>query len=220
MSVMAKMLTLLRASVREIGESVLNANASQVLEQELLDAKSRLQDARRELAALMAQQPELTRQADALRAELAAQEALAVQALQQQDAAQAEALSERVAQLDRELERHHQAQAQQSAQVDRLKTLLREAEAQVREQERELTMARTAESVQRATASVAASGQRAGSARARLEQLQQRNQHLDDRLSAQRQLEAELADKAPADAEHRERVRARLRERAGQEPSA
>lgn len=224
MSVMAKMLTLLRSSVREIGESVVNASASQLIEQELLDARSRLQEARRELAALMAQQPALTRQADSLRAEMAQRESQALQALQRQDSAQAERLSEQLAQLETELERHQHLQQDQQAQADKLKALLREAEAQLREQERELAMARAAESLQRATQSVAASGLQPSKAREALERLQERNRQLQDRLDAERRLAEEL-DPQPAPpespdekAERSQQVLARLRARAAGSP--
>lgn len=217
MPVMAKMLTLLRASVREIGEGVINANASQLLEQELSDARVRLQDARRDLASLMAQQPALARQMEALRGELARQELEAVQALQRGDAARAEALSDQVGQIEAEMERHQQSQAEQTAQVEHMKALLRDAEAQLRELERELAMARAAESVQRAAQSVAASGVQRDGARAALRRLQARNQQMDDRMQAERELHAELhPEPSPSQAERRQQVLDRLRARAAE----
>lgn len=56
MSVIKKVMTLLRSSVREIGESVVDANATQIYEQEIVDSKRHIEQARVDLTGVMAKE--------------------------------------------------------------------------------------------------------------------------------------------------------------------
>lgn len=224
MSTLSKMLTLLRSGARELGESVLSRHPSAVLEQECLDARARLQEARRELAGLMAQEQALARQAEGLRAQLQQQEALAVQALRQQRPDLAEPLAARVTALEAELEQHQALQAEHQAQRGQLAALVQQAEAQLRDQERGLQMARTTESVHRATASIASQLEARDAPRARdtLRALREKSALLSDHVAAQQALQTEVTalDQQLAaagigpDAERRHRVLERLRRQA------
>ncbi|MET0335783.1 MAG: PspA/IM30 family protein, partial [Rhizobacter sp.] len=74
------------------------------------------------------------------------------------------------------------------------------AEARVREHERQLAMAKTTESVYRATQSISDSigsgGSKLVSARQSLERIKQRHEELSDRMSAAEQLENEIGHSA------------------------
>ena len=61
MSVIGKVMTLLRGSVREIGESVVDANATRIYEQEILDAKQSIVKAKDDLAGVMAKEMQSAR---------------------------------------------------------------------------------------------------------------------------------------------------------------
>ena len=54
MSVIKKLVTLLRGSAREIGQSVVDANATRIYEQEIIDAKASINEAKTELTGVMA----------------------------------------------------------------------------------------------------------------------------------------------------------------------
>ena len=62
MSVIKRVVTLLRGSVREIGESVVDANATRIYEQEIVDARQSIAAARDDLATVMAREMQTARE--------------------------------------------------------------------------------------------------------------------------------------------------------------
>jgi phage shock protein A len=70
MSVIKKVMTLLHGSVREIGESVVDANATRIYEQEILDARHSVTQARDELTGVVARQMQSARQIERLQADI------------------------------------------------------------------------------------------------------------------------------------------------------
>lgn len=196
MSVMKKVVTLLRGSVREIGESVVDANATLVYEQEILDAKRNIETARGDLAGVMAKEMQSARSLERLQAEIARYEGLAVEALDKSQDGLAEEVAGKVAELEQELQAQTRTHASYSLQVSRLKDLIKTAELRIREHEREIAIARTTESVYRATRSISESigsgGSRLVNARESLERIKQRHEDLSDRLKAAEELDREL----------------------------
>ena len=170
MSVIKKLVTLLRGSAREIGQSVVDANATRIYEQEIIDAKASISEAKGELTGVMAQQMQTARDIERIKADILRHEDIAVQALDKANEPLALEVAERVAGLEAELNTQTQAHAGYAMQVTRLKDLIRAAEERVREHEREIGIAKTTESVYRATQSISdsmgASGSRLTSARA------------------------------------------------------
>lgn len=200
MSVIRKMVTLLRGSARELGESLIDANATTIYAQEIADARSAIREAKQELAGVLAQQMRAQREAERLRSEAARYEALAVQALDKSQEALAEEVAAKVLALEADLAEQQRAEATFSAQVQRLKQLIQAAEARLREHEREAEIAKTTESVYRATQSIsdnmAGGGARLVSARESLERIKRRHEDLADRLHAAEQVERELGGDA------------------------
>lgn len=200
MSVMKKMMTLLRGSVREIGESVVDANATRICEQDILDAKHNIAQAKDDLAGVMAKEMQSARQMERLQAEIERHEKLAVEALDTSQTALADEVAQRVGALDRELQDHTRAHAACAVQVVRLKELIRQAETRIREQERDIAVARTTESVYRATRSISENLGSGGAphvgARESLERIRQRHEDLLDRMTAADQLREEWGDGA------------------------
>jgi phage shock protein A len=235
MSVIRKMVTLLRGSARELGESIVDANATTIYEQEIVDARSSIRAAKDELAGVLARQLKATREVERLRAEAARYEALAVQALDKAQDALAEEVAAKVLALEAELAEQQRAEAAFAAQVQRLKQLIQVAEARLREHEREAEIAKTTESVYRATQSISDNmvngGARLVSARESLERIKRRHEDLADRLQAAEQVERELGGDAldrklaeagiGPEAEHRRAVMERIRaKRTQQQPGA
>ena len=235
MSVIRTMVTLLRGSARELGESLVDAHATTIYAQEIDDARAAIRKAREELAGVMAQQMRAQREAERLQAEAARYEALAVQALDKSQEALAEEVAAKVLALEDDLGEQQRAEATFAAQVQRLKQLIQAAEARLREHEREAEIAKTTESVYRATQSIsdnmASGGARLVGARESLERIKRRHEDLADRLQAAEQVERELGgdalDKKLAEAgigpeaERRRAVMERIRaKRAQQQPGA
>ncbi|NSL56903.1 PspA/IM30 family protein [Uliginosibacterium aquaticum] len=228
MSVLKKLAILMRSSVREIGESVVDANATRIYEQEILDAKHNVAQARGDLTGVMAKEMQSAREIERLRGEVARYEALALEALTKQQDTLAEEVAGRVAELELELDEQTKAHASYAVQVARLKELIKGAEAKIREHERQIVMAKTTESVYRATRSIADSvdgtGSKLLSAKESLERIRQRHEDLSDRMTAAEQLEREVGSKAleaklaaagiGPDADRRASILARIRARA------
>lgn len=200
MSVIGKIITLLRGSVRELGESVVDANGPRIYEQEIEDARAAVNQAKTDLTAVMAKEMQSAREIERLRSEAARLEGLAVEALGKQQEKLAEEVAGKVAETENELEKQTTAHATYAVQVSKLKELIKTAEAKIRDHEREVAMAKTTESVYRATQtisqSIGASGSKLLSAKESLERIKRRHQDLADRMSAADQLDREWGDKA------------------------
>jgi phage shock protein A len=227
MSVIKKVVTLLRGSAREIAENVVDANATRIYEQEIIDAKQSILEARSSLADVMAKEMQAGRAVTRLEGEVGHYEGLALEALNKSQEALAEEVAGKVAGLEQDLEEQRQARQSYASQVSKLKELIKAAEAKIREHEREIAIAKTTESVYKATQSISDnighSGSRLASARESLERIKQRHEHLADRLQASEQLDRELGDKALAtrlaaagigeDADRQRKVMERIRAR-------
>ena len=203
MSVIKKVINLMRSSMRDIGESVVDANASAIYEQEILDAKRSVSDAKHELAGVMAHEIQSAREIEKLQNEIQRYETLAVEALNKHEDQLAEEVASKVGALDLALQAQSRSHAACSVQVSRLKDLIKTAEARIREHERELGIAKTTESVYRATRSISDNidhgGSRLVSARESLERIKQRHETLADRMTAAEQLNKDLGDAALAE---------------------
>ncbi len=200
MSVMKKVITLLRGSVREIGETVVDANATRIYEQEILEAKQSIAQAKDDLAGVMAKEMQSARQIEKLQAEITRYEGLAVEALDKAQESLAEEVAAKVGGLDQELQEQTRAHASYAVQVTRLKDLIKQAEGRIREHDREIGVAKTTESVYRATRSISESigigGSKLMSARESLDRIKQRHEDLSDRMLAAEQLNNELGQGA------------------------
>lgn len=200
MSVIRKVVTLLRGSAREIGESVVDANATRIYEQEIIDAKRSVGEARTDLTAVMAKEMQSAREIERLKGEMSRFEKLALEALDKSQEALAEEVAAKVGSIEQELDEQTKVHAAYAVQVLKLKDLIKSAEARLREHEREVVMARTTESVYRATRSISDSIGNSGSklvtARESLERIKQRHEELADRMQAADLLEKELGTTA------------------------
>lgn len=200
MSVIKKVVTLLRSSAREIGESVIDANATRVYEQEIVDAKHSVDQARGDLTGVMAKEMQSARDIERLRRKVARYELLAIEALDKSQEGLAEEVAAKVAALEQELDEQTKAHASYAVQVARLKELIKTAEARIREHEREIAIARTTESVYRATRSISdnlgSGGSKLVTARESLERIKRRHEDLADRMAAAEQLDNELGHSA------------------------
>lgn len=227
MSVIKKVVTLLRGSARELAENVVDANATRIYEQEIIDAKQSILEARSSLADVMAREMQSARAVTRLEGEMTRYEGLALEALEKSQEALAEEVAGKVAAIELELEEQRKAQISFASQVSKLKELIKASEAKIREHEREIAIAKTTESVYKATQSISdnigSSGSRLASARESLERIKQRHEHLADRMQAADQLDRELGEKALAtklaeagigqDADRKRKVMERIRAR-------
>lgn len=200
MAVFSKVLTMLRGNLREIGQSIVDNNASTIYEQEIVEATAHVASAKQDLTAVMAKEMQAGREIERLRAELKKYEDLALQALQKDENSLAEEVAARVADLEVALAEQEETRIQYAGHIARLKDMIRNAEATLREHERQLAMAKTTESVYKATATISqnmgSSGSKLMSAKESLERIRQRHQDMADRMQAAEVLDGEFGAKA------------------------
>ncbi|GHU19582.1 phage shock protein A [Betaproteobacteria bacterium] len=200
MSVIGKMVTLLRGSARELGDSIVDANGARIYEQEVLDARNAIAKAKGELTGVMAKEMQSAREIERARAEIERLEKLAVEALDKEKADLAEEVAAKIAEQEAELDAQTQSHANYAIQVGRLKDLIKTSEARIREQEREVQIARTTENVYKATQAISenigATGSKLISAKESLERIKKRHEDLADRMTAAETLDKEFGLKA------------------------
>ncbi len=200
MSVLKKIMTAVRGGAREVGESIVDANATRIFEQEIKDAETHLRKAKQDLTDVMAKQMQAGRKVESLKQAISEHEGYAGQALEKGNEELALEIAEKIARLEGDLAEEQQVHESFSGHVKRLKELVKKTERQVKDYERQLSMVKTTESVQRASAAItdnfASSNSKILSAKDSLERIKQRQQNTFDRLAAAEQLESENSDKS------------------------
>ncbi len=203
MSILKKIMTAIRGGAREVGELVVDANGTRIFEQEIKDAQNHLNKARQDLTDVMAKQMQAGRKVETLKGEITEHEGFAGQALDKNNEALALEIADKIAGLEAELAEQSEVHSSFSAHVDRLKGLVKKTERQIKEYERQLSMVKTTESVQRASAAItdnfASSNSKMLSAKDSLERIKKRQQDNFDRLAAAEQLESDNSDRGLED---------------------
>jgi phage shock protein A len=203
MNVFKKIMTAVRGGAREAGEAVVDANAIRILEQEIKDAENHMEKAKRDLTGVMAKQMQAERELRRTNDSITEHEGYVVKALDKGDEALALEVAEKIAAL--ETEKHEQQEVVSSFQshAERLKELVRKSERMIKDHERQLSMVKTTESVQKATAAItdnfAATNSKMSSAKDSLERIKKRQVDFEDRLKAAETLEEETSDKSLQD---------------------
>ncbi|WP_348945189.1 PspA/IM30 family protein [Chitinibacter sp. FCG-7] len=200
MSVFSKILTALRGSAREIGESVVDNNATRIYEQEIYESKAALAKAKQDLTLVMAQEKAAQREVERLNKEVSRFEEHALAALDKDQEQLAIEVAGKIAELESERALQEKAASEFAQHIANLKELIQQAGARIREHERELAVAKTTESVYRATESISQSmgsgASKLGNARESLDRIKQRHTEMADRMKAAEELDAELGSKA------------------------
>ena len=196
MSIFSKLMTALRGGAREVGEAVVDAQGTRIFEQEIIDAKAKLDAARLELTNLMAKHTQSERDVQLTKAELKKQEGYVSEALDKGDEKLAIVIAGKVAQLEGDLAEKKAAENAFEAHVDSLRGHMKKAEAQITDYERQLSMVKSTESVQKASAAIndtfASTNSDLRSAKDSLERIKAKQVHEADRLAASEALEREL----------------------------
>jgi phage shock protein A len=200
MSILKKIMTAVRGGAREMGELVVDANAVRIFEQEIREAQTHLRKAKYDLTDVMAKAMQASRQIQSLHHEIDEHEGFVVRAIEQSDEALALSISEKISGLETDLEEQREVQVTFSGQVEHLRSLVSKTERQIRKFERQLSMLKTTESVQKASAAIAdnfaASSSKMHSARDSLARIKQRQQEKFDQMSAAEVVQAETMDES------------------------
>ena len=198
MSIFKKIMTAIRGGATEVGEAIVDSNATRIFEQEIRDAENHLTKAKRDLTGVMAQQMSSSREVDRIKREIAEHEGYAVQALEKDDQELALAVAEKISALESELTTQQQALDSFEGNANRLKELVKKSERQVAEYKRQLSMVKTTESVQKATSAItdnfSSSNSKLLNAKDSLERIKAKQQKFDDQMKAAEVLESEDSD--------------------------
>jgi len=191
-------MTAFRGGASEVGEAIVDANATRIFEQEIRDAENHLTKAKRDLTSVMAQQMSSSREVDRIKREITEHEGYAVQAMEKGDNELALAVAEKISGLESELATQQQSLDSFEGNANRLKELVKKSERQVAEYKRQLSMVKTTESVQKATSAItdnfSSSNSKLLNAKDSLERIKAKQQKFDDQLKAAEVLESENSD--------------------------
>ncbi len=200
MGILNKIMTAFRGGATEAGQAIVDANSTRIFEQEIRDAEKHLTKAKRELTDVVAKEMQASREVERIKRSITEHEGYATQALEKGNEALALEVAEKIAQLDSELAEQQAANDSFTAHATRLKELVRKTERQLTDYQRQLSMVKTTESVQKATATItdsfASSNSKLLNAKDSLERIKARQQQFDDRLKAAETLEDENSDKS------------------------
>lgn len=198
MSIFKKVLTAIRGGAREVGESIVDANSTRIFEQEIKDAENHLTKAKRDLTDVMAKQMQSQREVEKLKRDISEHENYAGQALEKGNEPLALEIAEKIASLESQLADQETSLASFTASADRLKQLIKKTERQLTDYQRQLSMVKTTDSVQKATAAItdnfSSSNSKLLNAKESLERIKAKQQAFDDRMQAAEQLESESGD--------------------------
>lgn len=195
MNILNKLLTALRGVANETGETIVDAQGIRILEQEVRDARDHLEQAKENLTEVIAEQMAVKRKVDSLKATITEHEGYAAQALDKNDEALALEVAEKIAGLSNELDTQSAVLESLGGNVGVLKQTIAATERNIQGMERELTLVKTAESVNKANEAVASrftgSDSAMRSATESLERIKAKQQKKTDQLQAALDLQAE-----------------------------
>ncbi|MCG8487677.1 MAG: PspA/IM30 family protein [Chromatiales bacterium] len=198
MNILKKLMTAVRGGAREAGEAIIDANAIRILEQEIVDAKKNLEKGRVSLTEVMAKEMQTKRQISAIQTNISEHEGFAKEALEKNNETLALEIARKISEYESALSDQQAILSGFTGHIATLKSQIKQAEKTIAENERQLLMVKTTESVQKATMSVtdniAANNSTMRSARESLERIKKKQQDRADQIAAGEALQAELSD--------------------------
>jgi phage shock protein A len=197
MSIFSKIMTAVRGGATEAGQSIVDANAIRIFEQEIRDSEKAIEKGKRDLTGVMADKMKEERKVAEYTKDIAAYETKVMALVEKGDETLAMEVAEKIAELENELSVHKNAAETFEHQVKKLKHLMKKAERTIRDHKRELNMVKTTESVQKATMSIKSnygSGiGKLGDAKESLSRIKVKQQEREDRMKAADELDAETS---------------------------
>jgi len=193
MSMLAKLSALFRGTAREAGQSLVDANALKILDQEIRDADTAQGKARDDLAGLVARRRMAENEMQSFGDQIAKYEASARSAMGQGKMDLAREVAQRIAELETEIgTRGPLIEGMKEAEA-RLRQAIAATDQKIETLKREVDIVKVNDSVQRAQTSVALQSQgahsRIGSAADSLARIKQRQAVQEERLRVGQEVE-------------------------------
>ena len=193
MGIWSKLFTAARGATTEAGEAIVDNQALRILDQEMRNAREQLHKAKGALTLVMSEQMGVQRKVKELRAQVEEHEGYVTGALAQGDETLALEVAEKIAQFSNDLEAQEQVLEGYTANVAQLKQTVGETERNIQAMQREISVVKSTEAVQKANAAIAAkfsgSGSAMRSATESLERIKARQQQRGDRMTAALELQ-------------------------------
>ncbi len=195
MSIFKQLLTAIRGGATEAGQAVVDTQAIRILEQELRDSKSAINDAKTNLTAIMAEKISVDRKVKGFSAKIKEHEGYTMQALDKGDEALAIEVADKIAEFEYELNIQQGILDGYVAKIASLKKMITKTERNIQAMDREIAVVKTTEKVQQANKMAAAkfsgSNSALSSATDSLERIKARQQQREDQSTAAMELDAE-----------------------------
>ena len=191
MAIWSKLFTLGRAGAHEATAAVVDANALRILDQEIRDADKAQGKARDDLAGLVARRRMLETEVDSFRAQAAKYEASARAAVDKGNMDLARQVAQRIADLEQDVATKAPQIADMRAAEDQIHAAIAATDRKIEQLRREVDVVKVNESVQKAQATVAASGAGSsiGSAAESLARIRERQMIRGEKIRAAGELE-------------------------------
>jgi len=155
MSMWKKLFTAVRGAATEAGEAVIGHQALRILDQEMRDACTQLDNAKKNLTSVMAEEMAVRRTVTDLRNKIEEHEGYAVSALEQGDEALALDVANKIAEFSNELEAQEQLANGYTGNITQLKRTIADTERNIKAMQREVSVVKSTEAVQKANAAIA-----------------------------------------------------------------
>lgn len=195
MSIFKKLMTAVRGGATEVGEAIVDTQAIRILEQEVRDSKKALDDAKTNLTAIMAEKMGIDRKVKDLGTKIKEHEGYAIQAMSKGDEGLAMDIAEKIAEFEHELNIQQGILDGYNSKVATLKKMIRQTERNIQAMDREISVVKTTEKVQKAnelaSAKFSGSTSALNSATDSLERIKARQQKREDQAAAALELESE-----------------------------
>ncbi len=198
MSIFSKLITAVRGGATEAGQAIVDTQAIRILDQELRDSKTALKDAKTNLTVIMAEKMAIDRKVKDLNAKIKEHEGYAIQAMDKSDENLALDIANKIAEFEHELTIQQGILEGYDSKISSLKKMIRQTERNIQAMDREISVVKTTEKVQKANELAAAkfSGSESALNKATdsLERIKERQQKREDQSAAAVELEAEEGD--------------------------
>ena len=203
MNILKKIMAAIRGGTRELGESIVDSQGTRIFEQEIEDAKESLKKAKYDLTQVMAKEMQASRKVDVLQAEIMKNEGFVSDALAKNEEVLALEIAGKVAELEQDMASQVSARQSYAQHISKLKGMMEKAERQLKDYERQLTMVKTTENVQKATATITdnfgTTDSTLVSAKESLDRIRKKQEDFDDRNLAAEKLDNETNGKNLSD---------------------
>lgn len=199
MNILKKIMVAIRGGTRELGKSIVDLHATRIIEQEIEEAKESLKKAKHDLTQVMAKEIQSSRKIKSIHAEITKNEGFVSDALAKNEESLALEIAGKVAEFELDEAMQVDAQKSYTQLISILKSMMEKAERQLKDYERQLSMVKTMENVQKATAAITnnfgTTDSTLVSAKESLDRIRKKQEDFDDRNLAAEKLDNETNGK-------------------------